>query len=253
MIQLSNEAAARRGGTLTVAPFRLEQSREMAVEPRAVLDLSALNGERTRRVLNVIVSLVALVLVSPLMLLIALAVRLTSRGPAIYKQTRVGVDRRSPQLPSGNWRRSADLGGRPFTIYKFRTMYEDGRTAQVWATPGDPRVTPVGRILRKYRLDELPQLFNVLKGDMNIVGPRPEQPDIFQTLRHEVAGYERRQRVLPGITGWAQVNQSYDTCLEDVRRKVELDLEYINRSSATEDLRIMAQTLPVLIGKKGAW
>ena len=145
------------------------------------------------------------------------------------------------------------MGGKPFTIYKFRTMYEDGDAPQVWATPGDPRVTPIGRVLRKYRLDELPQLFNVLKGDMNVVGPRPEQPEIFADLRQEVSGYSYRQRVLPGITGWAQINQSYDTCIDDVRRKVELDLEYIGRTSAVEDLRIMAQTVPVMLGKRGAW
>ena len=243
-------AEGRRG--LSLSPFRVDGA-GAAIRGPATDEARTRNGETARRARNVFVALVALVLVAPLMLLIAAAVRLSSKGPIIYRQTRVGVDRRSPRLPSGNWRRSRDLGGRPFTIYKFRTMYEDGGAPQVWATPEDPRVTPIGRILRKYRLDELPQLVNVIRGDMNIVGPRPEQPEIFAELREKVPGYHRRQRVLPGITGWAQVNQSYDTCVEDVRRKVELDLEYIQRSSPTEDFMIMAQTLPVLIGKKGGW
>jgi lipopolysaccharide/colanic/teichoic acid biosynthesis glycosyltransferase len=114
-------------------------------------------------------------------------------------------------------------------------------------------VTAIGRVLRKYRLDELPQLWNVLRGDMNIVGPRPEQPSIFLNLRGVIDGYENRQRVRPGITGWAQVNHSYDQCLEDVRRKVSLDLEYIARQSFTEDLKIMALTVPVMVFRKGAW
>lgn len=246
------EPRPRHTAALTLAPFGIDSDGTTALRWPAAAGHSAW-GDRLRRTLNVLVAVVAIVALAPVMLLIAAAIKLTSAGPVIYRQTRVGVDRRSPRLPSGNWRRQDDLGGRPFTIYKFRTMYENGDAPQVWATPEDPRVTPVGRILRKYRLDELPQLFNVVRGDMNIVGPRPEQPEIFAELREKVPGYHRRQRVLPGITGWAQVNQSYDTCIEDVRRKVEYDLEYIQRSSAVEDFRIMARTIPVLVGKKGAW
>lgn len=256
MIQtVERETTPSRGQTLELESFalRLSTPGSMAAMRWPALETDLFSGEWIRRVLNILVATVALVLTAPLMALIALLVRLTSEGPAIYRQTRVGVDRRSPSLPAGNWRRSRDVGGRPFTMYKFRTMYEDGQAPQVWATPDDPRVTPVGRVLRKYRLDELPQLFNVLRGEMNIVGPRPEQPQIFAELREEVPGYHRRQRVLPGITGWAQVNQSYDTCIEDVRKKVEFDLEYIQRSSPVEDFRIMARTIPVLIGKKGGW
>jgi lipopolysaccharide/colanic/teichoic acid biosynthesis glycosyltransferase len=195
-----------------------------------------------------------LVLAGPAMLVIALVIKITSRGPAIYTQSRVGIDRRGAG-DSGNHRRRQDLGGRPFTIYKFRTMRASpaAAEAQVWARPDDPRVTTVGRFLRKYRLDELPQLFNVLRGDMNIVGPRPEQPRIFQRLRTEIDGYHQRQRVLPGITGWAQINQHYDASVEDVKRKVAYDLEYIARCSAIEDFRIMLRTLPVIAFKKGAW
>lgn len=209
-------------------------------------------SEELRRGLNVCVAILGLILSSPILLVIALLVKLTSRGPVLYTQTRVGVDRRTAGVPAGNHRRHVDYGGRLFTIYKFRTMYVDAARHQVWASSHDPRITPIGRVLRKTRLDELPQLVNVLRGDMNIVGPRPEQPDILVRLRDQVSDYQARQRVLPGITGWAQVNQSYDTCIDDVRRKVQFDLEYIRRRSVAEDLRIMAQTLPVMVLRKGA-
>jgi lipopolysaccharide/colanic/teichoic acid biosynthesis glycosyltransferase len=209
--------------------------------------------EQARRVLNVIVATVALILIVPLMLVIALVVKLSSPGPVFYKQTRVGLDRRNGNGLNGNWRRQVDYGGKLFTIYKFRTMYTaPPTTPEVWARPDDPRITPVGAVLRKYRLDELPQLLNVLRGEMNIVGPRPEQPSIFLTLRDQIDDYPVRQRVLPGITGWAQVNQHYDASIEDVRNKLQLDLEYIGRRSTTEDLRIMLRTLPVVVFKKGA-
>jgi lipopolysaccharide/colanic/teichoic acid biosynthesis glycosyltransferase len=209
--------------------------------------------DKLRRVLNVLVALVGIVLALPLMILIALAIMLTSPGPVIFKQTRVGLDRRTPGVPAGNWRRGVDHGGRLFTLYKFRTMRADSGRAQIWASPDDPRVTRVGHFLRKYRLDELPQLFNVLKGDMNVVGPRPEQPAIFAELRDEIGRYPIRQRVLPGITGWAQVNQHYDRSIEDVRSKVELDLEYIRKQSVAEDLKILARTVPTVMFGKGAW
>lgn len=221
---------------------------------RTSLERSGL-GDRLRRGLNVVVAALALPAALPLMLVIAAAIKLTSKGPILYRQKRVGLDRRRRSRdrdPDG--RRSKDWGGRLFTMYKFRTMYWNNEEAerQVWARPDDPRVTPVGRFLRKTRLDELPQLFNVVKGDMNIVGPRPEQPEIFQELRDEVHGYQERQKVRPGITGWAQVNHHYDRSVEDVRTKVDLDLEYIERRSAVEDLKIMAKTVPVVVGKRGA-
>jgi len=206
--------------------------------------------------LNVIVAALGLLLALPVMALIAVAIRLTSRGPVFYSQTRVGLDRRNGRLPVDISRRRSDIGGRPFTIYKFRTMATRPLHAEgdeVWAKPDDPRVTSIGRVLRKYRLDELPQLWNVLRGDMNIVGPRPEQPSIFVALRETIEGYQGRQRVRPGITGLAQVNQSYDQCLDDVRKKVSLDLEYISRQSLSEDLKIMALTVPVMVFRKGAW
>ncbi len=129
---------------------------------------------------------------------------------------------------------------------------DSDRVGQVWASGTDPRITRIGSVLRKYRLDELPQLWNVLIGDMNIVGPRPEQPSIFLDLRDQVARYQQRQRVLPGITGWAQVNHPYDQSIDDVKKKVAYDLEYIGRRSMVEDLKIMARTIPVMVGKRGA-
>lgn len=207
-----------------------------------------------RRVLNIIVAAVGLVVAFPLMLLIAALIKLTSRGPVLFTHTRVGLDRRALSNAGGNTRRHTDQGGQPFTMYKFRTMRPaEAKEKQVWAQPDDARITPIGRVLRKLRLDELPQLFNVLKGDMNIVGPRPEQPTIFVSLREQIEGYQRRQRVRPGITGWAQINQGYDTSVDDVRRKVRYDLEYIRRQSTLEDLRIMAQTLPVMLRRRDAW
>ena len=212
-------------------------------------------SEGVRRALNVMVAATGVVLTAPAMAAIALLIKLTSRGPVFYTQLRVGIDRRLPGEPAGNSRRHVDHGGKPFKIYKFRTMAPRGGPAvdEVWAERGDPRVTPIGRILRQYRLDELPQLLNVLLGDMDVVGPRPEQPSIFARLRHEIDRYGERQRVRPGITGWAQINQSYDSCVEDVRSKLKYDLEYIRRQSALEDLRIMLRTLPAVLFKQGGW
>jgi len=209
---------------------------------------------RARRLLNFVVAAVGLVLTFPLMLLIAALIKLTSRGPVLFAQTRVGLDRRALSNAGGNTRRHTDQGGQPFTMYKFRTMRPAGGNGkQVWAQEDDARVTPIGRVLRKLRLDELPQLFNVLTGDMNIVGPRPEQPTIFVYLREQIEGYQRRQRVRPGITGWAQINQGYDTSVDDVRRKVRYDLEYIRHQSTLEDLRIMFRTVPVMLLRRGGW
>jgi lipopolysaccharide/colanic/teichoic acid biosynthesis glycosyltransferase len=208
-------------------------------------------NRRMARALNVLVASVGIVLTAPLMVAVAIAIKLTSRGPVLFTQERVGIDRRRT-VGRVNHRRSVNRGGRIFTIYKFRTMSVAGDTSpQMWATRDDPRITFIGKFLRATRLDELPQFFNVLKGDMNIVGPRPEQPEIFDRLRSELGGrYGRRQRVLPGITGLAQVNLGYDTDIEGVRRKVDFDLEYIRSRSASTDLEIMAKTVPVMVFRK---
>lgn len=210
-------------------------------------------SEALSRALNLSVALAACVLLAPLFLLIALAVRVTSRGPVLYSQVRVGVDRRYLRKTTYD-RRGYDHGGKPFLMFKFRTMKVDAEAdgRAVWAAKGDPRVTAIGTLLRRTRLDELPQLLNVIRGDMNIVGPRPERPTIFADLRQNIPQYPMRQRVKPGITGWAQINQAYDATVDDVRRKVELDLDYMKRQSLAHDLRIMTMTLPVMIFRRGS-
>lgn len=248
---LSTADGLRRPAEGSVLDRPWVRPRDVVVfEPKPRLHSSSTEA---RRVLNIVVAAVALILLAPVMLIVALLVKLSSPGPVFYCQTRVGVDRRS--TTGGNFRRRVDYGGRLFTIYKFRTMQvaPEGEAKQQWATQNDPRVTPIGRVLRKYRLDELPQLINVIKGDMNVVGPRPEQPNIFLQLREQVDGYAQRQRVLPGITGWAQVNHHYDQTIDDVRRKVQLDLDYAQRMSAAEDLRIMMRTVPVMLFRTGGW
>jgi lipopolysaccharide/colanic/teichoic acid biosynthesis glycosyltransferase len=216
---------------------------------------ATIGASPTTPVLNFLLALAALLLLLPVLLVVALLVRLTSRGPVFYTQVRVGLDRRLPVHGAQNHRRERNIGGRPFTIYKFRTMRVDAEhsSGAVWAQQRDPRVTPIGRLLRQYRLDELPQLLNVLKGEMNIVGPRPERPTIFAELREHIAEYPLRQRAKPGITGLAQINHHYDRSLEDVRTKVHYDLEYIRRQSVAEDFRIMLKTVPVVLLRRGGW
>ena len=207
------------------------------------------------RVVNVTLAILAIIVLAPVFVIVALLVRLTSPGPILYTQTRVGIDRRSRRALALYDRRARDAGGSVFTIYKFRSMYVDAERASgvVWAKPDDPRVTPVGRFLRKMRLDELPQLFNVLKGDMNIVGPRPERPSIVAQLRKDISEYGLRHRAKPGITGLAQISHAYDQSLDDVRQKIRYDLEYLRRQSVAEDVRIMLKTVPVMLFKRGGW
>lgn len=168
-------------------------------------------------------------------LVLIVLVRLTSPGPAIFRQQRVG------------------RGGRVFTMYKIRTMRQDAEaaTGAVWAQRGDPRVTPVGRMLRKLHLDELPQLINVLKGEMSLIGPRPERPEFTQQLAIKLPGYLDRLMILPGITGLAQINLPPDTDLESVRRKLHLDLRYIAEASFLIDLRMALCTATRLLGVPG--
>jgi lipopolysaccharide/colanic/teichoic acid biosynthesis glycosyltransferase len=220
---------------------------------QAVVDLA--EDLLAHRTMNVLVAAIALFVALPLLLLIALAIKLTSRGPVFYTQERVGLDRRVAGPKPENSRRVRDLGGKPFTIYKFRTMRVDAErlSGAVWATQDDPRVTPVGRFLRQYRLDEIPQLLNVVRGEMNIVGPRPERPTIFAELREHIKEYPQRQRAKPGITGLAQIYHHYDRSLDDVRTKVRFDLEYIRRRGLWEDLRIMLLTIPVVFLRRGGW
>ena len=245
---MASATGSRTARTTKERWLRLVQEADRAAIPGA-------RSEFLNRAVNLTLAATALVLLAPLLALLALAVKLTSRGPVFYAQTRVGFDRRWSGGSPSHQRRTQDLGGKVFNIYKFRTMTVNAEhlTGVVWAAKEDPRVTLVGRLLRQYRLDELPQLINVLKGDMNIVGPRPERPSIFLKLSREIPEYGTRQRAKPGITGLAQINQHYDACLEDVRQKLRYDLEYIRRQSLWEDVAIMLKTIPVVLFKRGAW
>ena len=208
-------------------------------------------SEVANRALNVSLSVASLMLLSPVFVLIAIAIRMSSRGPIIYAQTRVGLDRRWRETLALRERRHEDLGGQVFTIFKFRTLRVDAErlSGAVWAQENDPRVTSLGRMLRKFRLDELPQLWNIVRGDMNLVGPRPERPSIVARLREDIDEYRFRHRVKPGLTGLAQINQHYDSCLDDVRAKVRWDLAYIERQNAWFDIRIMLRTIPAVLLK----
>ncbi|HEV3439011.1 MAG TPA: sugar transferase [Gemmata sp.] len=194
-------------------------------------------GEQVRVVVEYALTAGLMVLAVPLMLASIVLVRLTSRGPAIYTQTRIG------------------RCGQVFTLYKIRTMYHncERQTGPRWSPPGDPRITPVGRIFRKLHLDELPQLWNVLRGDMNLIGPRPERPEIVAKLRLSVPGYDRRHAVKPGITGFAQIHLPPDTCVRSVKNKVVYDLFYIRHNSLGMELYILFATGLKLLGLKSLY
>lgn len=212
-------------------------------------------NERFSRAFNFALAALALLVALPLLILIALAVKFTSRGPILYAQTRVGVDRRWRATLALQERRLEDLGGQVFTIYKFRTMRVDAErgSGAIWAQENDPRVTLLGKYLRIFRLDEVPQFWNVLRGDMNVVGPRPERPSIVSRLREDIPEYQCRHRVKPGITGLAQVNQRYDASLDDVRSKVSWDLQYIREQGLWLDIMILLKTVPSVLLRHRGW
>ncbi len=201
-------------------------------DPPPVPPLSA--GERAKAAADFALAALVLVPALPLLLLCVVLVRLTSRGPAVYTQARVG------------------RGGRVFTLYKVRTMYHDCErlTGPQWSAPGDLRITPVGRVLRRLHLDELPQLLNVLRGEMSLVGPRPERPEIVKRLREVVVGYDRRHAVKPGITGFAQIHLPPDTCVRSVRNKLVYDLFYIRSRGVRMELFILLATGLKTLGLK---
>ncbi len=186
--------------------------------------------------MNVTVALTGIIVSSPVLLLIAVAIKASSKGPVLYRQARVG------------------LNDQVFTLYKFRSMYEDAekRTGAVWSSADDPRITPLGGVLRKLRLDEIPQLFNVLCREMAIVGPRPERPEFVRVLDERIPYYRQRHVVLPGITGWAQVNYRYGETFEDAVRKLEYDLYYIKHRSLSLDNYIIFATLKTMFLMRGA-
>ncbi|HEY6301514.1 MAG TPA: TIGR03013 family XrtA/PEP-CTERM system glycosyltransferase [Terriglobales bacterium] len=189
-----------------------------------------------RRLVSIVISLIGLILALPFLPLIMLAIRLDSKGPVFYKQARVGK------------------GGHVFNLLKFRTMRQDAEAANgpQWASNDDPRVTRVGRFLRSSRLDEIPQLWCVLKGDMAFVGPRPERPEFIEWLSKEIRYYGVRHMVRPGVTGWAQIKYRYGSTVEDAREKLQYDLFYIKNASIGLDLLIMFQTVKTVLLLRGA-
>jgi len=188
-----------------------------------------------KRAFDIFFSLIVLILLSPLFFIIAILIKLTSKGPVFYKQERVGKD------------------GKIFKLYKFRTMYEgaDKEEKPRFTTPDDPRVTPIGRILRRFSIDEFPQFINVLKGDMSVVGPRPERPYFVEKFKKEIPRYDERHRVKGGITGWAQVHGwRGDTSIQE---RLRYDLYYIDNWSFLLDLKIILKTIFIFLSQKNAY
>jgi exopolysaccharide biosynthesis polyprenyl glycosylphosphotransferase len=192
--------------------------------------------ERTaKRIIDVVVSFFILIFTSPVLLAVAAAIKIDSKGPVFFSQERCGLD------------------GEEFKMIKFRSMYQDAekKTGPVWSQKDDPRITKVGRFIRKVRLDEIPQMINVLKGEMSLVGPRPERPYFVEKLSKEIPYYKRRLKVRPGITGWAQVKHKYDETIEDVKTKLKYDLFYIENISLRTDMKILFRTVFVVLFGKG--
>jgi exopolysaccharide biosynthesis polyprenyl glycosylphosphotransferase len=189
-----------------------------------------------KRFMDITVASAVLLCGLPFWLIVAAAIKLNSPGPAVYSQVRVGQN------------------GRNFTMLKFRSMFQDAEkhSGPAWATEKDPRITPVGRFIRKTRLDEIPQFFNVLKGEMSLVGPRPERPYFVEQLKKEIPWYVRRIKMKPGVTGWAQVKHKYDASIEDVKQKVLYDLYYFENMSIMLDIKIILRTFLVVFTGKGA-
>lgn len=192
--------------------------------------------EEFKRASDIFLSVLGLTVASPILIFAAILIKLNSKGPVLYKQDRVGQN------------------GQIFRIYKLRTMRINAEkgTGAVWAKENDPRITTVGRVLRKMHIDEIPQLFNVIKGEMSIVGPRPERPEIVRDLKTLIRDYEKRLQIKPGITGFAQVWHKYDETIEDVKKKIKYDLLYIKKMCLLVDLRILANTFIVVLTGRGA-
>ena len=229
--RISAGLVTQRPALRTPAPTRRRTAPVPAAPARPARSVVA---ERVQAAADLALAGAMSVVLLPVALVCIALVRLTSRGPAIYSQTRVGKN------------------GRVFTLYKIRSMYHDCErlSGPKWCTPGDTRITPLGRVLRKLHLDELPQLWNVLRGDMSLIGPRPERPEIVAKLRVSVPGYDRRHEVKPGITGFAQIHLPPDTCLQSVKNKVAYDRFYIRHGSARLALFVLFATGLKLFGLK---
>lgn len=221
------ENVFRRVSTRDLRPSQLIFSTELGPRPHSVA---------LQSIYSWFLGLVLLIVALPIMAVVAVLVRLTSPGPILYRQRRVG------------------LNGRVFQVLKFRSMFQDAeaRTGAVWASRGDPRITPLGKWLRLSRLDELPQLFNVVRGEMSLVGPRPERPEFVEILQEKIPYYSQRHCVKPGITGWAQINHKYGDTIEDSLMKFEYDLYYIKNLAVSLDLYIMFHTAKTMILGRGA-
>ncbi len=191
--------------------------------------------KKVKRFMDLFISFLILIVSSPAIIGTAIAIKLESKGPILYKQERSG------------------LNGRPFMVYKFRSMVTDAekKSGPVWSSKDDPRITKVGRFIRKVRIDEIPQFINIFKGEMSLVGPRPERPFFVEKLAKEIPLYKRRLRVRPGLTGWAQVKHKYDESIEDVKMKLRYDLFYIENMSIRMDLNILFRTVFVVLFGKG--
>ncbi|MDP4193076.1 MAG: sugar transferase [Bacteroidota bacterium] len=191
--------------------------------------------KKMKRLMDIIVSLLILIVSFPVTLMVSILIKLDSKGTILYKQCRVG------------------LNGKEFNVYKFRSMRSDAEklTGPVWSQKNDPRITRVGRFIRKVRIDEIPQMINVLKGEMSLVGPRPERPFFVEKLSKEIPLYKKRLKVRPGVTGWAQVKHKYDESIEDVKAKLRYDLFYIENMSLRMDFKILFRTIFVVLFGKG--
>lgn len=248
-----------------VTPSRYHPPRVKTLDGVSLLYADVPPWKRSvKRAADIVVASAGLVCFGLLLPLLALAIKLDSRGPVFYSQTRVGINRRArerrsrngtaPRNRRGQDRRKILSHGAPFSIYKLRTMYVDAENDGVrWASKGDSRITRVGYWLRLSRLDECPQFWNVLLGDMSFVGPRPERPPFIELLSDEVPGYLDRLRFKPGITGLAQVELGYDTDVDSVGNKVACDVDYITRFGLLRDLSIVCRTARVVLTGRGAF
>jgi lipopolysaccharide/colanic/teichoic acid biosynthesis glycosyltransferase len=236
--------------TITKRPVRVSPRRSADANAPAERAPSNVRGSEPRRLrrealhpvyfplkhfFERVLAVVSLVFLSPLILLLVALVQLTSKGPGLYRQERVGLD------------------GKTFDVFKLRTMWIDAESdgQAKWSQKGDPRITPIGRVLRRTHLDELPQLWNVAMGDMSLTGPRPERPEICDKLKLHIDDYSARTLVKPGITGLAQINLEPDCTIDDVRRKQCLDLDYIRTAGPWLDVRMIAATLLRMVGIRG--
>lgn len=217
-----------------------------------------------KRVIDISGSAIGLLLGLPLFFVVGILIKLDSPGPVFFRQERVGMNRRRRERRTleikrnkqerRTDRRKKNLYGETFCLYKFRTMVVDAEKGcgPIWAKSDDPRITNIGKVLRKTRIDELPQLINVLKGEMSLVGPRPERYHFVRDFIYRIDGYPNRLGVRPGITGQAQVENGYDSCVEDVKLKVNHDLNYIQQWSILKDFKILLKTILVVATGKGA-